>query len=204
MEGGPPRFPPGSTCLVVLGYPVHSRNTHLTYRAITCCGGTFQTLRICESLKRASDTKLRQDPTTSWQQRVSAITPPGFGLLPVRSPLLGQSRLIFFRLRLLRCFTSPRIAPCTYELSARLREISHVGFPHSDIFGSMLACSSPKLIAACHVLHRRSKPRHPPSALSSLTTENLSARHKQLSKTHPRCTLGGAEVKGWVFSAGHQ
>jgi hypothetical protein len=26
----------------------------------------------------------------------------------------------------------------------------------------MLACSSPKLFAACHVLHRRLVPRHPP------------------------------------------
>ena len=32
-------------------------------------------------------------------------------------------------------------------------------------------CGSPKLIAACHVLHRLSLPRHPPCALSSLTIE---------------------------------
>ena len=33
----------------------------------------------------------------------------------------------------------------------------------------MPACGSPKLIAACHVLHRLLLPRHPPCALSSLT-----------------------------------
>ena len=44
-----------------------------------------------------------------------------------------------------------------------------VGFPHSEIPGSKLACSSPGLIAACHVLHRLLAPRHPPYALSSLT-----------------------------------
>ena len=33
----------------------------------------------------------------------------------------------------------------------------------------MLVCSSPKLIAAYHVLHRQLAPRHPPYALSSLT-----------------------------------
>ena len=43
------------------------------------------------------------------------------------------------------------------------------GFPHSEISGSMLICSSPKLIAACHVLHRLLMPRHSPCALSSLT-----------------------------------
>ena len=40
-----------------------------------------------------------------------------------------------------------------------------VGFPHSEIHGSKLTRSSPWLIAACHVLHRLSTPRHPPNAL---------------------------------------
>ena len=43
------------------------------------------------------------------------------------------------------------------------------GLPHSDICGSMDICSSPQLIAACHVLHRLLVPRHPPCALSNLT-----------------------------------
>ena len=41
------------------------------------------------------------------------------------------------------------------------------GFPHSEIVGSMLAHSSPTLIAACHVLHRLYMPRHPRIALTS-------------------------------------
>ena len=41
--------------------------------------------------------------------------------------------------------------------------------PHSEISGSKLICSSPKLIAACHVLHRLLMPRHSPCALISLT-----------------------------------
>ncbi len=45
------------------------------------------------------------------------------------------------------------------------------GFPHSEISGSTPVCSFPKLIAACHVLHRLYLPRHPPCALSSLTIE---------------------------------
>jgi hypothetical protein len=44
------------------------------------------------------------------------------------------------------------------------------GFPHSDIPGSKLVCSSPGLIAAYRVLHRLLAPRHSPYALSSLTT----------------------------------
>jgi hypothetical protein len=42
------------------------------------------------------------------------------------------------------------------------------GFPHSEILGSKLVRSSPKLIAAYHVLHRLSAPRHPPNALITL------------------------------------
>jgi hypothetical protein len=52
------------------------------------------------------------------------------------------------------------------------------GFPHSEIFGSKLVRSSPKLIAAYHVLHRLSAPRHPPDALTTL------------DYSHDRCPLG--------------
>ena len=49
------------------------------------------------------------------------------------------------------------------------------GFPHSEISGSRGARASPELIAACHVLHRLSTPRHPSEALMRLIV---------LSKTH--------------------
>ena len=42
------------------------------------------------------------------------------------------------------------------------------GFPHSEITGSKGASASPVLIAACHVLHRLSTPRHPSEALQRL------------------------------------
>src|SRR5256886_11957945 len=40
--------------------------------------------------------------------------------------------------------------------------------PHSEILGSQLVCSSPRLIAAYHVLRRLPVPRHPPCALTRL------------------------------------
>ena len=43
------------------------------------------------------------------------------------------------------------------------------GLPHSEIPGSKVICTSPRLIAAYHVLHRLLVPRHPPYALRSLT-----------------------------------
>ena len=46
----------------------------------------------------------------------------------------------------------------------------HAGFPHSDIRGSMLMCSSPRLFAAYRVFHRLPVPGHPPCALLCLTS----------------------------------
>ena len=43
-----------------------------------------------------------------------------------------------------------------------------VGFPHSEIPGSKLIRSSPRLIAAYYVLHRLHAPRHPLDALKTL------------------------------------
>ena len=43
------------------------------------------------------------------------------------------------------------------------------GFPHSDICGLTVICTSPQLFAAYHVFLRLLVPRHPPYALSCLT-----------------------------------
>src|SRR6476620_4759931 len=61
-----------------------------------------------------------------------------------------------------------------------MREIEG-GFPHSEILGSKLVRSSPRLIAAYHVLHRLSAPRHPPDALTTL------------DYSHDPCPLGSAQ-----------
>ena len=57
----------------------------------------------------------------------------------------------------------------TLWIGVWMTEVFSAGFPHSEISGSMDICSSPKLIAAYHVFHRLSVPRHPPYALCSLT-----------------------------------
>ncbi len=48
------------------------------------------------------------------------------------------------------------------------RRITTARLPHSEISGSKRMCRSPKLIAACHVLHRLLAPRHSLCALHSL------------------------------------
>ena len=93
-----------------------------------------------------------------------------FGLFPLRSPLLWESNFFLF-LRVLRCFSSPRL-PST-KLWIHLAIKPHgFGFPHSEISGSLLTYSLPKLIAVSHVLHRLLVPRHPPCALNNLTSLN--------------------------------
>ena len=47
--------------------------------------------------------------------------------------------------------------------------MTRIGFPHSDIFGSMLTSSSPKLFAGSRVFHRLLVPRHSLYALINLT-----------------------------------
>ena len=51
-----------------------------------------------------------------------------------------------------------------------VHEVFSCGFPHSDIHGSLNICFSPWLFAAYHVFRRLLVPRHPPCALSCLTS----------------------------------
>src|ERR671918_1834723 len=83
-----------------------------------------------------------------------------------------RNHCCFLFLWVLRWFTSPRCLHTAYGFSGGSFGISQRGFPHSEIPGSKLVCSSPGLFAAYHVLHRLLAPRHSPYALSSLTIRN--------------------------------
>ena len=62
-----------------------------------------------------------------------------------------------------------RVPFLTLWIHVRITGVFPARFPHSDICGSRLICSSPQLFAAYHVFHRLLVPRHPPCALSFLT-----------------------------------
>ena len=119
--------------------PTRGRRRAYPYRAITVYGAPFQTLPV----------------------RTIRAT----GLVRVRSPLLAESRLMSFP-PATEMFQFAGFAPHGYGFTARCRRSG--GLPHSEIPGSALARSSPRLIAACYVLHRLSMPRHPPDALAYL------------------------------------
>ena len=71
-------------------------------------------------------------------------------------------------------FQFRRFPSYAYFVQRRMTGYCPAGLPHSEISGSMDICSSPKLIAACHVLLRLLMPRHSPCALSSLTCSSQS------------------------------
>ena len=70
-------------------------------------------------------------------------------------------------------FQFPGFPPHTLCIYVWVTGLQPAGFPHSDIKGSMPACGSPLLFAACHVLLRRLVPWHPPCALLRLITSIL-------------------------------
>src|SRR5205814_319076 len=95
LGGGPPRFTQDSTCPVLLGMTV---GRFVTFRLPGCYrlrrlfpkpSARFE---LCNSLDPS--VKVMTDPTTPVWQRHRAITPLRFRLFPVRSPLLGGSRLL--------------------------------------------------------------------------------------------------------------
>ena len=97
-------------------------------------------------------------PTTPAARRHAA----GLGSSPVARRYWGNHSYFPF-LRVLRCFSSPGWPS---PKSRGVAVLQTAGLSHSDIRGSKVICTYPRLVAACHVLHRLCEPRHPPSALN--------------------------------------
>ena len=125
------------------------RQSAFAYGAITLCGRLSHTFPLADCFVTPMCRTLQ--PRLCKQRR--------FELFPVRSPLLGKW---FLFLQVLRCFSSLGALPQTYVFSKRLLEVRSSGFPHSEILGSTLVHSFPRLIAVSHVLHRHLAPRHSP------------------------------------------
>ena len=111
-------------------------------------------------------------PFTSYYPDLTALlgcnVKTGLGCSPFRSPLLRESLLLSLP-QGTKMFQFPWFASATYVFSDRYYGFTHSRFSDSVIPGSKDACSSPRLIAACHDLHRLPVPRHPPYALICLT-----------------------------------
>ena len=76
MGGGPPRFPQGFPCPVVLGWADQEDRCVFAYRTITFFGGPFQVLRLTPGFvtSRPPRTLVSRPPTTPPTQRVRPYT----------------------------------------------------------------------------------------------------------------------------------
>ena len=108
------------------------RANAFAYRAVTVSGRPFQCLSTSFGFVHSFG-RLQPPPSappTPTLQRLQASAQREFGLLPFRSPLLGESSLF---LRVLRCFSSPRALLDTYGFSVGSlgppREVSPFGYP---------------------------------------------------------------------------
>ena len=96
-------------------------------------------------------------------------------------------------------FQFPGFPPHALCIYAWVTGLQPAGFPHSDIKGSMPACGSPLLFAACHVLLRRLVPWHPPRYIYFRLLSNLflcNWSFKTFSRLSSLCSCQGA----WVIS----
>ena len=120
------------------------------YRIITFYDVTFQILLLTLQVPR-------RGPTTPAMRCHKA----GLGSSPVARHYWGN-HCLFSLPRGTKMFQFPRLASCI----RRMTVLQTAGLSHSEIPGSKVICTYPRLIAAYHVLLRLHEPRHPPCALS--------------------------------------
>ena len=130
-------------------------NSPFAYGAFTLCGLLSQnsSARIIESIMRSEPRNAR---TPVWPLSISLAATLEIDFSFSSSGYLDVS--------------VHRVPFHTLWIGVWMTGVLPAGFPHSDICGSMDICSSPQLFAAYHVFLRLLVPRHPPCALSCLTS----------------------------------
>ena len=130
-------------------------NSPFAYGAFTLCGLLSQnsSARITESIMRSEPRNAR---TPVWPLSISLAATLEIDFSFSSSGYLDVS--------------VHRVPFHTLWIGVWIHEVFSCGFPHSDIHGSRDICSSPWLFAAYHVFLRLLVPRHPPCALSCLTS----------------------------------
>ena len=132
-------------------------NLCFAYGAFTLCGWSSQghSATLVKSILRSEPRNAR---IPVWALPVSLAATPGIDVSFSSSGYLDVS--------------VHRVPSVHLWIQCTVTEVFSAGFPHSDICGSLDICSSPQLFAAYHVFHRLSVPRHPPCALSYLTSSD--------------------------------
>ena len=183
MRGGPRGFRPGFPCPAVLRYfeseaaQFRLRGRYPLRRAVPC---TSPTTQLCNSPTRRQTDQLKPyNPVattaaachvaTVWADPLSLATTQGVevsflssGYLDVSVPQLASSHPMYSG-------TGTAALPAVSFLIRKSRDRRMVSF-------------SPGLIAAAHVLHRLSAPRHPPCALVLLIEKNTCVAAMEFSR----------------------
>jgi hypothetical protein len=169
LRNGLRGFKQGFTCPALLRCQLRVRIVFV-YGPVTLCGSPFQRIRLTTGLVTLL---------------LLVLQPPrhrnatGLGCSDFARHYF-RNRDFFLFLRVLRWFTSPGSLVPAYVFSGPYLRFAQVGFPIRTSSDITPVCGFPKLIAACHVLHRLFLPRHPPCALSSLTIELIPCRNEYL------------------------
>ena len=121
------------------------------YRIITFCDVTFQILPLTISIQC-------RGPTTP----ATPCDATGLGCSPFARHYWGNHYLFSLPTGT-KMFQFPALA---LNLEDWVTVLQTARLSNSEISGSKVICTYPKLIAAYHVLHRLREPRHPPYALS--------------------------------------
>ena len=144
------------------------------YGTITLSGAAFQKTSTKEEIGNLP-TALQLGPNQPHNPRGTQVCRP-LGPTSLGSSRFARrysgNRIRFLFLRLVRCFSSPTCPHIPYGFRDGSPPMTVEGLPHSGIPGSQAPCASPRLIVAWYALHRLLVPRHPPCALSSLTTQS--------------------------------
>ena len=128
----------------------HYASFSFEYRTITVYGPIFQRVLLTKFL------------ATSWSYNPNIAVTTLVWANP-RSLATTRGIINLFSLPAgTKMFQFPAFALCYCIVTV----LQTAGLSHSEIFGSKVICTCPKLIAAYHVLHRLREPRHPPCALA--------------------------------------
>ena len=146
-------------------------NSPFAYGAFTLSGRLSQNLsaRIIESIMR-SEPRIARNPVCPLSISLAATLEIDVSFSS--SPYLDVS--------------VQAVPLLTLWIGVRMVRVCRTGFPHSDICGSKVICTSPQLFAAYHVFLRLLVPRHPPCALFCLISSSSAPLFLGSCKQQPR------------------
>ena len=141
------------------------------YRALTFCG--WPSHAICLDMNFLTPRAFSGWPSRSHDTNAATAATLAlhwFRLIPVRSPLLGESSFLSFPAGT-EMFQFPAFPPL-----ARYQEMNLGRFPDLGNLRLKACYAAPRSLSQlCHVLRRLWTPRHPPCTLRSLTTMFLNS-----------------------------